>query len=270
MAIERLRAAVRGKPEGVDREARVIRGYVLAQEGPFKSAGRGEFDLQSLESIVSLGNSVATGLKVRFGHPTESDDGLGKYLGRSRDLRLDKAVDARTGKQVSAVRGDLHFAESASKTPNGDLASYVMDLAGEDSDAISSSLVLSVDMEYRLDKKGVPLKDDEGEPLPPLWRPTKLFASDIVDTGDAVDGLLSAHLSPDVIDKLMRFDGPARLGTMLAGFVISGLSRTDAEKKLNEFVARLLDERFGVVEKQPTPRLDALRARLTRMCEESK
>ena len=29
---------------GVDREKGVIRGYVLAQAGPFKSKGRGEFD----------------------------------------------------------------------------------------------------------------------------------------------------------------------------------------------------------------------------------
>src|SRR5262245_5501711 len=187
-----LRAGVAGKPEGVDRAAGMLRGYVVAQLGPFKSDGRGEFDDKSLEMIVELGNAAPKGLKSRLGHPTLSEDGIGKHLGRSRDYRMGKALDARTGKMVKAVRGDLVFDSSAHDTPHGDLAGYIMNLAESDPLALSSSLVLETDQVMRLEEDGTPKLGPDGEPLPPLWRPTKLHASDIVDTGDAVDGLLSA------------------------------------------------------------------------------
>jgi hypothetical protein len=48
-----LSARPRAAPVGVDREAKVIRGYVVAQEGPFKSAGRGEFDTAALKPSSS-------------------------------------------------------------------------------------------------------------------------------------------------------------------------------------------------------------------------
>src|SRR5512146_1524362 len=135
-----LRAISTGRPVNVDRQNSVLRGYVVAQAGSFKSEGRGQFDLESLRKIVSLGNSSKNGLRSRFTHPTMSDDGLGKFLGRSRSFALGKAVDS-TGKTVDAVRADLHFDSSASDTPHGNLADYVMRLAESDPDAISSSLV---------------------------------------------------------------------------------------------------------------------------------
>lgn len=261
--VEKLRAAVSSKPEGVDRDARVIRGYVLAQEGPFKSAGRGEFDKDGLQGIVKLGNGEAKGLKSRFGHPNMSDDGLGKYLGRARQLRMSTAIDARTGKSVPAVRGDLHFSETASKTPSGDLADYVMSLAESDAGAISSSLVIEADQQFRLDDKKRPLLDADGNELPPIWIPKRLHASDIVDTGDAVDGLLSAALSTQQLDSLLRFDGPARIASYLAGIVTAGQSRAEAEKRLLSFVSRFMTETYG--ETEPTPRLDALCGRLAEL-----
>lgn len=260
--IKWLRAGISGKPEGVDRQARVIRGYVVAQLGPFKSKGRGEFDNAALQTIVALGNATARGLKSRLGHPTLSDDGIGKYLGRGRDLRMDWATDARTGQQVPAVRGDLYFDASASKTPHGDLAGYVMDLSESDPDALSSSLVLEANEQHQVDKKGKPLLDREGNALPPLWRPTRLHASDIVDTGDAVGGLLSAKLSSEDMDKLLRFDGPARLGAMLANAMTLGQSRGEAATRLLAFVQRFLDDKYGKEEVVNRPRLDALRKRI--------
>ena len=79
------------------------------------------------------------------------------------------------------------------------LGAYVMDLAESDPDALSSSLVLQRDEELRLDRRGRPLVDNEGIELPPLWRPTKIHASDIVAVGDAVDGFLSADSLPDAV-----------------------------------------------------------------------
>jgi hypothetical protein len=185
----RLRNVEAGRTVGADRDARVLRGYVLAQAGVFHSQGRGEFDLQSLQAIVRLGNAAPGGLKSRYTHPEISADGLGKHLGRAKDLSLSAVVNA-SGQTVSCVRGDLHFAKSASRTPSGNLSGYLLDLAAEDSDALSSSLALQVEKEFRLDAYGSPLVDDQGEELPPIWRPTRIHASDIVAEGDAVDGIL--------------------------------------------------------------------------------
>src|SRR4051812_3820212 len=103
---ESLRTLAHGRPVGVDRKNNVLLGYVVAQAGPFKSRGRGEFDLPALLELVRLGNEPSQGMKSRFSHPTECNDGLGKYLGRSRGYALGTAVDQRTGKEVAAVRAD--------------------------------------------------------------------------------------------------------------------------------------------------------------------
>jgi hypothetical protein len=198
-----LRAGVHGRPVQVDRKNGQILGMVVAQEGPFKSPGRGEFDLDGLERIVQLGKKAPSGLRSRFQHPTASDDGLGKFLGRASSFRMSTALaDRPEGKvEVAAVRADLSLSKAAYDTPSGNLAEYVLNLAEEDPDALSSSLVLTADREYRVDKKGVPLRGEDGEDLPPLWIPTRLYASDIVDTGDAVDGLLSVDDLPDAIHR---------------------------------------------------------------------
>lgn len=283
----RLRAAApAARPTGVDRANNVILGYTVAQVGPFKSAGRGEFDLRSLRTIVQLGNEMEKGLKVRYTHPTDSDDSLGKFLGRATKFRLAEARNA-AGKKVDAVRADLKFDPTALDTPPGGggkpLGRYVMDLAESDPDAISSSLVLDPDQEARLDHRtGLPLVGPDGEELPPLWRPKKLFASDIVDEGDAVDGLLSAEglcraLSADTLtDELravLKFDNLQRLSTQLLDGFFKGAPREEVEEKCKAWLARYLDLRHGgkgpAAEPEPqpagTPRLDAVRLRLDRI-----
>jgi hypothetical protein len=207
-----LRANVSGRPTKVDRKEQAIRGMVVALSGPFKSAGRGEFDLDALKEIVRLTKAAPNGLKSRFAHPTLSDDGIGKFLGRVRDPWIEKIGPRESSgelktDEVSAVRADLHLDPTSRNTPNGDLGGYILDLAESDPDALSSSLVLTREEEYRIDNKGRPLKDEEGEPLPPLWRPIRLHASDLVSEGDAVDGLLGAQngLSIDGLpDEVVR------------------------------------------------------------------
>jgi hypothetical protein len=172
---------------GVDRRARVIRGVVVAQAGAFRTPGRGEFDAASLAAIVAQINAQPKGLKSRFTHPSLGGDGLGSFLGRAANARLDG----------DKVRADLHLAKSASKTPKGDLADYVMTLVEEDAGALGSSLVLQADKERRTDKGGRPMLSAGGAELPPLWRPTAIHAVDLVDEGEAVrDGLLSAQAAP--------------------------------------------------------------------------
>ncbi len=223
---------VQGGVLGVDREAKVLRGFVMAQAGPFKSEGRGEFDQQSLEAIVGLANARNSGLKSRFAHPTMSDDGLGKFLGRVRNARLDG----------NKVRGDLHLDPTSFNTPSGNLGGYVLDLAESDPAALSSSLVLKVKKEYRLNSDGTKQIDANGKPLPPLWRPTALHASDIVDTGDAVDAILSIDDLPDAIQ---------RRGCELLDQMFAGQPREVVESRCLAWLSRYLDRRYGELEHEP-------------------
>lgn len=270
---EYLRATAVGRAIGVDRDAKVLRGYVAAQSGPFKSDGRGEFDELSLEQIVKLANTARGGVKSRFTHPDLSGDGLGKFLGRARDFSLSTALDARTGKKVKAVRADLHFDPTAHDTPHGDLAKYVMDLAESDPDALSSSLVVKPEEVFRLAKDGAPVADDEGNPLPPLWRVKELHASDIVDTGDAVDGLLSAPqlaealsvgITPE-LKKLLKWDNLVRLSSQLLDGMFEGQPREVVEARVTEYLTRYLNRKFGADIPAATPRLDAMSTRLAEM-----
>jgi len=236
---------------GVDREAAVLRGMIVAQEGPFKTPGRGEFDKAALRSIIKTLKAAPNGLKSRFTHPDMSNDGLGKFLGRVKSPRMDKiavrdSLGERKDDEISVVRTDLHLAAVSldENAPSGAIGKYVMDLAEEDPDALSSSLVLSYEEEFRIDKKGRPMVDDSGEVLPPLWRPLKLHASDIVDTGDAVDGLLAAS----GVDFAGLPDAAVRQGAALLDKVFAGQPREVVEARLTAFRDRYLARRYGPVD----------------------
>lgn len=239
-----LKADSLGKPVGVDAEKKIIHGYVVAQKGPFKSEGRGEFDDKSLSEIVRLYGEHPKGLKARFAHPSLSDDGIGKFLGRSRDARLDG----------DKVRADLHLDPTSFHTPSGDLGGYVMALAQSDAGAFSSSLVLQIKQELRLNEDGTRKVDEEGNPLPPLWRPTKLHASDVVDTGDAVDDFLSTQLSVDSLP-----DALVRRGSELLNQAFPGQPRDVVEARLQAWLDKYLELRYGPVPGRST---DLLRKKL--------
>lgn len=254
-----LRADVVAPRIGVDREKRIILGYVVAQEGPFREPEpRGEFDLKSLREIIRLMKAKSNGLKSRFGHPSLSSDAAGTAVGRARDPRLDRATVDRDGGHVSlmAVRADLHLDKSAFESnPNGNLGEYLLTVAESDNGLISSSLVLQVDEEWRLNKDGKPQANEDGTLLPPLWRPKVLHASDITDEGAAVDKLLS----PNGVDLA---DAAVRQGSQLLDKLFSGQSRSVIEARCNAWLARYLTMRFGGDDEPvPTPKLDALRMR---------
>lgn len=234
----------RVKPIGVDRDNKVIRGVVLVQEGVFKS-GRGEFEAKDVREAFKLAKAAPGGLRSRFSHPDESDDGVGKHLGRHQNIKMDKmkvATPDGKGKEIAIVRGDLHFAPSASDTPrDGDLAKYVMDRVDEDSDAISTSLVLHAKQEMRRDKTGDLLLDEEtGEPLPPLWHPTELHASDVVGEGDAVDGILGTTLSLSSLPNGIAWQAGEMLSKLFAG-----QPREVVEARCAAYVTKYLDRQFG-------------------------
>lgn len=256
---EWLRASTHGAI-GVDREANVIRGVILAEEGVFKDR-RGEFDRAGIRRAIKLANEKPQGLKARFSHPTLSDDGLGKFLGRHKNVRSDtvlrevgKGEDGRPLlKERLVARGDLHLdPTSLEEMPGGGkpLGVYVMDLAESDPDALGLSLVLKVEERPQLDSKGRQIKDEAGVDLPPIWIPTALHACDCVDDGDATHSFLSADILAGLPDAVVR------QGCELLDRQFAGQDREVVAARLSAFVNRYLSYRFGAQddpEAEPEP-----------------
>lgn len=241
--VRQLRVVSDARATGVDRESNTIVGMVLAQEGPFKTKGRGEFDEKSLRGIVSLIGRKKNGVKSRLSHPDACNDGIDSYLGRVTKPRMDSVTIERDGKPlaVKAVRADLKLDPASFVSPKGNLGEYVMRLMeAEGEAAASTSLVLHTTEEFRLDNHGKPRRNDAGEVLPALWRPTAIMASDIVDTGEAVDAALSVdgqrELSEETVDRMWAFLD-SRLGE---------LSQPDVTSLLQRLQAEYLQHRFGV------------------------
>lgn len=237
-----LRATFKSAPVGVDREAKAIRGYVVAEAMVIKD-GRGELDSLSLDSIVKLMQLDRGGVKSRFTHPTLSNDGLGTFLGRAKNARRDGNL----------VRADLFFNPVAFEVdvPQGGkkMAPYIMDLTETDPAALASSLVLMVDEEPKLDKKGNPT----GEP--PLWRPTEIHASDIVDEGAATNSMLSADGLPDEL---------VRRGSELLDVAFKNLSREVVKERCTAWLNRYLEHRYGALSDEDAELLaEAEKRRLT-------
>jgi hypothetical protein len=97
-------------------------------------------DQDFMSDVVAAINAKDTGTKARFTHPGLSSDGLGTYLGKLHDAVL---IDDQ-------VIADLHFKEAATKTPDGNLADYVMTLAAEAPEDFGLSIVFDNDEESSL------------------------------------------------------------------------------------------------------------------------
>lgn len=230
---------------GVDRKSNVIRGYAVAEEGRTKTPGRGEFDQESLQTLMELGNAESKGVRIRFQHPSMSDDGLGKFMGRAKNFR----IDSRNGRTV--LRADAHIDKTAMDPgPDGAKArgAYLMDLAESDPGAFQSSVVMRTD---KLERE----PDDDGNSQPPLYRPTKLYASDFVDEGDAVHG--DVFSSEQAMDNF--FEGserrlPSKVAVAASQYIDQIFPDSDrgvVESRFNGFRDRYLSRRFGSADIEP-------------------
>lgn len=122
--------------DGGDRGAGMIKGYSVITRG--QALGHGAWvDDTFLQQVTDAINATGdVGHKSRFTHPGLSADGMGKFLGNTK-------YAVKDGDQVFA---DLHFSESAHNTPDGDLATYMMDMAEQDPDKFGSSIVFQHDI----------------------------------------------------------------------------------------------------------------------------
>ena len=77
------------------------------------------------------------GVVSRYTHPSQSADGLSRGLGR---VEFRSSGDGK-------VRGDLHFYKSAHKSPDGNLAGFLLELASEDPESFGASIAFSRDIE---------------------------------------------------------------------------------------------------------------------------
>jgi hypothetical protein len=170
---------------GGDRGAGVIRGVAVVTRG--EALGHGYWlDSQFLDQVSLAMAQNRAGLKSRFTHPGLSADGLGKYLGRMKGVYRDGNV----------IRTDLHISPIAHKSPDGDLAEYVMGLAEDDPAAFGTSIVFVPDADTE-DLFAADHKNEEGHfvsPDPenhdnlPHARLLELLADDVVDDPAANPG----------------------------------------------------------------------------------
>lgn len=175
----------------VDYRAGIIRGVSAMQA--VEALGHGVMcDQTTLEQVRDQINGADGGVKSRFSHPGACEDATGKMLGRAKNARID-------GDKVLV---DLHLAQSAKLSPNGNLHEYVMRRAQEDPASFGMSVVVSGGASWKLaDGSEVATTDDEGAPVKrpktalgklPFLRPKKTSAVDVVDEPAANrDGLFS-------------------------------------------------------------------------------
>lgn len=190
-------------PVRVDRKANVIFGASLMQVGDLNDAEvrRWTVDAKTLDQALSLGNQSGNGLKARFTHPNMSADGMGSYLGRWKNLRIDGGT----------LRGDLHIADAAFTSPQGDLGNYVMDLAESDPESFGVSLATKLDSADLQQFQS--MNDSKPKAERSLW-PMRFVA---IKAGDVVDDPAATRGGMFSLDADLR-DLPAQATALLSTY----------------------------------------------------
>jgi hypothetical protein len=189
----RFNAAPAASDSRVDREKRVIYGVSMLQTGEALGHGMMVDEVMLGQAVEAVNVTGGHGIKSRFTHPGMCSDAMGKMLGKVKNARVmgDKAV------------ADLYLAEHASKTPDGDLAGYVMDLAEESPLDFGMSIAFDGSTVWKCtDGKEYETCNANGDRAArpadavsdkPFARIGKLRASDVVDEPAANrDGLFAA------------------------------------------------------------------------------
>lgn len=135
---------LRGLPEGsrVNKDEMTIYGAKAMQIGPLNEgdARPWKVDSVTLQQLVSAVNLSNSGVKMRMSHPNMSRDGMGRHLGRAKNARI-----IGEGEQTF-VAVDAKISETARKSPNGNAADYVLDLAAEAPEDFGLSIAPILDL----------------------------------------------------------------------------------------------------------------------------
>lgn len=197
-----MTATLRAKPEILRDPPQYLRSPVakskalrVDREGGYDGAGviygasvitRGEaeghymwIDSEFNSAVASHLNAAKRGAKMRFTHPSLSGDGLGSFLGRAMNAKVSS----------DQVLADLHFSKMAHKTPDGDLAEYVMGLAESDPEAFGMSIVFKHDRGAE-DKHTASNENEDGDFTSP----------DPKNKSNLIHARLSALRAVDVVD----------------------------------------------------------------------
>lgn len=162
----------------VDKEKGIVHGVSLLTANR-EASGHGVFIDETMlrQAFEFAKEKEPVGLKSRFEHPNACGRALGTFVGRFHNFRID----------AEQLRGDLHLAEVAAKSPEGDLRLYILELAVEDPEAFATSIVFRpAESEKPLIGPEVP--EDDPVRLPHV-RIESLHHCDVVDEGAGNDGL---------------------------------------------------------------------------------
>jgi hypothetical protein len=213
-------------PSKVDRKANIVFGANLMQVGDLNNGDARPWtvDAESLSQAQIMMSKGNNGAKARFTHPNMSSDGMGSYLGRWKNVRVDGGT----------LRGDLHLADAAFKSPQGDLGTYVMDLAESDPEAFGVSLATRLDYASleEFDKK----KTGGKWPM----RFSDIRAGDIVDEPAATRGGMFDLTTPDLRNL------PAQ-ATVLLSTYFGDAEPEVVRGRINSFLDRYLSNREPVM-----------------------
>ena len=223
--------------DGGDRGAGLIKRYSVITRGPALGHGAWVDDtfLQQVTDAINATGDV--GLKSRFTHPGLSADGMGKFLGNTKHA-------VKEGDQVYA---DVHFSESAHNTPDGDLATYMMDMAEQDPDKLGSSIVFMHDVKSEDQFYADHENADTGEFVSPdpenkhnyyHVRLSELHAADMVDDPAANPGGLF-HREQEIAQEATQL---FEYALDLEGATLPDLAQFDVDPdRVKQFLNRFLD-----------------------------
>jgi hypothetical protein len=202
----RFQAATAAPDSRVDREKRVIYGVSMLQAGEAMGHNMLVDEVMLKQCADAVNATGGHGMKSRFTHPGMCSDAMGKMLGKVKTARVmgDKCV------------ADLHLAAHASKTPDGDLADYVMSMAEESPEDFGMSIAFDGSAVWKCpDGKEYQTCNENGDRAAkpadaisdkPFARISKLRASDIVDEPAANrDGLFAAFAGTTNLDAVEMF-----------------------------------------------------------------
>ena len=215
----------------IDRELGIIQGVTIARVGPAKGHG-GFIDRTFLLQIVDNAASKSAGIKARFGHPNMCSQALGTYLGRFKNYSY----------LSDKVHADLYLDNTARSTPNGDLFTYVLDMAEKNPDMFGASIVFEIGDSVFI-KEDMDGKEVEKE----YFRLKELRATDIVDEPAATEGLFSVDSfpaiatqfldeNPEILDLI--FSKPDSVSEFLTNYITN--SKMNLSEKIRQNFAAFL------------------------------